>query len=541
MSVEFRQRTPGEYAQILWRRKWLIALPAVAISLAVAYVVWRLPNVYESTTLLTVRPAAISPSVVPQLSDTDLSMRINSIGQVVVSRTFLEPLIEKFNLYADDRRRGVPMDALVERMRTRDITVKINTGRNDVTNGFNISFRASEPRSAQAVAGELASKYVNAQTQASTQESLQTKEFFEAKAREAKERLDAIDRKRLDFMVANKDHLPSSSQSLLGQLTGLREQQKGLYAEIGRLRERRTVLMTQRGDLEKQREQDISAVAERMGNPKETLAYAELVKREAQLESELQQLQTQYKPKHPDVVAKRAEMGSVRRQMEAMVSESEERVAQERKKRESLIDPRLNTNKYEVQLAEGDIKRLEAFLATTEKQIAELSGRINSLSQTEVGLESLNREYQTEKAAYDELLEQRRKAEIVSDVAANQQGESIAVIDPASLPVQPVAPNRPVLLGMGLALGLGVGLAFAAAREVPRLLTIQTTEDAEHYTGLPVLVSVPELLTPREERRLRVRRAALAVAAVLVTVVSVPALAFLLRALRLVEMFASRG
>ena len=541
MSVEFRQRTPGEYAQILWRRKWLIALPAVAISLAVAYVVWRLPNVYESTTLLTVRPAAISPSVVPQLSDTDLSMRINSIGQVVVSRTFLEPLIEKFNLYADDRRRGVPMDALVERMRTRDITVKINTGRNDVTNGFNISFRASEPRSAQAVASELASKYVNAQTQASTQESLQTKEFFETKAREAKERLDAIDRKRLDFMVANRDHLPSSSQSLLGQLTGLREQQKGLYAEIGRLRERRTVLMTQRGDLEKQREQDISAVAERMGNPKETLAYAELVKREAQLESELQQLQTQYKPKHPDVVAKKAELGSVRRQMEAMVSESEERVAQERKKRESLIDPRLNTNKYEVQLAEGDIKRLEAFLATTEKQIAELSGRINSLSQTEVGLESLNREYQTEKAAYDELLEQRRKAEIVSDVAANQQGESIAVIDPASLPVQPVAPNRPVLLGMGLALGLGIGLAFAAAREVPRLLTIQTTEDAEHYTGLPVLVSVPELLTPREERRLRVRRAALAVAAVLVTVVSVPALAFLLRALRLVEMFASRG
>ena len=541
MSVEFRQRTPGEYAQIVWRRKWLIALPAVAIALAIGYVVWRLPNVYESTTLLTVRPATISPSVVPQLSDSDLTMRINSIGQVVVSRTSLEPLIEKFNLYADERRRRVPMDALVERMRTRDITVKINTGRNDVTNGFNISFRAPDPRSAQAVAAELASKYVNAQTQAATQESLQTKEFFDNKVREAKEKLDAIDRKRLDFMVSNKEHLPSSAQSLLGQLAGLREQQKGLYAELGRVRERRTVLMTQRGDREKQREQEINRIASDIGDPKQTLAYVELVKREAQLESELQQLQTQYKPKHPDVVAKKAEIGSVKRQMEAMVSETEERVERERKKRETLIDPRLNTNKYEVQLADGDIKRLESFLASTEKQIAEVNARIGGLSGTEVGLESLNREYQTEKAAFDELREQRQKADIVADVAANAQGETIAVIDPASLPVEPVAPNRPVLLVAALALGLGVGLAFAAAREVPRLLTIQTTEDAEHYTGLPVLVSVPELLTPREERRLRLRRTALAVAAVVVTVASVPALAFLLRALRLVEIFASRG
>ena len=92
MSVEFRQRTPAEYAQMVWRRKWLIALPAVAVTVAVAWVVWRLPDTYESKTLLTVRPAAISTSVVPQLSDHDLTMRINNIGQEVVSRSSLEPL-----------------------------------------------------------------------------------------------------------------------------------------------------------------------------------------------------------------------------------------------------------------------------------------------------------------------------------------------------------------------------------------------------------------------------------------------------------------
>ena len=32
MSAEFRQRKPSEYLKILRRRKWLIILPAIAIS-----------------------------------------------------------------------------------------------------------------------------------------------------------------------------------------------------------------------------------------------------------------------------------------------------------------------------------------------------------------------------------------------------------------------------------------------------------------------------------------------------------------------------
>ena len=70
MSASFRQRTPAEYAQLLWKRKWLIILPAIAIAVSTAWVVRRLPNVYESTTLLAIRPITISPSVV-KLSETD--------------------------------------------------------------------------------------------------------------------------------------------------------------------------------------------------------------------------------------------------------------------------------------------------------------------------------------------------------------------------------------------------------------------------------------------------------------------------------------
>jgi hypothetical protein len=81
----------------------------------------------------------------------------------------------------------------------------------------------------------------------------------------------------------------------------------------------------------------------------------------------------------------------------------------------------------------------------------------------------------------------------------------------------------------GLALGVLVGFLFAAAFEVPRLMTIQTVEDARHYTSLPVLISVPELLTPHEVSRRKVRRLMLATAGVAVTVFAIPALALLLK------------
>lgn len=538
MSAEFRQRTPAEYAQMVWRRKWLIALPTVAVAVAVAWVVWRLPNTYESQTLLTVRPASISTSVVPQLSDHDLTLRINNIGQEVVSRTSLEPLIEKYNLYAAERRRGEPMDVLVERMRTQDIGVTINTARNEVINGFYLAFRGSDPRTTQAVTAELASKYVTAQNKAAGEEAGLTKEFFEQKLREEKERLDAIDARRLQLMQARSGSLPSHVQALIGQLAGLREQQKTLIVEVGRMSDQRTSSSKLLADLEKARGEEVLDVAERVEDPKSTLAYAELVKRKAQLEAERQNLLTIYRPKHPDVVSVENQIKSIQGQMDDMVEEGKRKIEEKRVRLEARTDPRMGSYRSDITRLDNEIKRQQRLLAQTEASIADVEGRLNQVPVTEVGLEAINREYQSAKAVYEKMLEQQKRAELGADIVANAQGETIAVIDPANLPERPVAPKRPLLMLLGLAAGLGVGALLAALFEVPRLLTVQTAADAEHYTGLPVLAALPSLRTAREERNLRLRRAALAAAGVALTVASIPALAFVLRLTRVIEMFA---
>jgi hypothetical protein len=224
-----------------------------------------------------------------------------------------------------------------------------------------------------------------------------------------------------------------------------------------------------------------------------------------------------------------------------MLDEHKQKVAEQRKRLEEKVDPRLTSYKGENSRMEGEMKRQKVLLAQTEAQIISVEQRLNGVPASEVGLESINREYASAKVAYDNLLAQQQKADIGAEVASRAQGESIAVIDPASLPVEPVAPKRPLLMLLGLVAGLACGAALAAAFEVPRLLTVQTAEDASHYTGLPVLVTLPVLLTAREERRLKARRYALAAAAVVLTLLTAPALAFVLNRLHLIEMIASRG
>ncbi|HSE20913.1 MAG TPA: GNVR domain-containing protein, partial [Pyrinomonadaceae bacterium] len=173
-----------------------------------------------------------------------------------------------------------------------------------------------------------------------------------------------------------------------------------------------------------------------------------------------------------------------------------------------------------------------------DKAIGSITERINLFPGVEVQLGALERDYNTQKAAYDNLLAQQAKLALNDDAIKQQQGEGIQVIDPANLPSIPVAPKRLILSGVGLAIGLGVGLLLAGIFEVPRLLTIQTTEDARHYTGLPVLMAVPELLTPQEARAVPRRRRLMLAAGVAVTIVSIPLLALALKLTHVFELLS---
>lgn len=538
MTVEFRQRKPSEYFKIAWNRKWLIILPAIAIATAVAWVVYRLPDVYESSTLIVVTPSTLPTSVVPNITEDTITRQLNGIAQVVTSRSSLEPLVTKYDLYQIEKLRGEPMENIIDTMR-KDIKVEINTSRNEITNGFIISYRGRDPRTTQAVTSALASKYIDEQTKSTINSTTSAKQFIDNQTRQAKEELDAVDNRRLEFMQRNVGNLPSEAAALVSQLTGLRDQQKAYITEVGRYQDRRSALTGQLSLLKKSSDQIKDEVIENTTDPKTTLGWAELVKRKADLEAQLQRMLTELRPKHPDVISKEAEINSVKKEMDQMINEWQEKIKAKQEKLKDRPDLAVANLEAELKLTDGEIKRQQKMLAEIDSQIGQIMARINNVPGAEVALGALDREYQTKKGAYDNLLLQQQKIGLGADAASQQQGEGIQVVDAAYLPSQPVAPKRLLLFALGMGLGLGFGIVLVVAFELPKLRTIQTREDAAHYTGLPVLATVPELLTAQEARAIPRRRRLLLAAGVAATIVSIPVLAFALRATHLFEMLTS--
>jgi polysaccharide chain length determinant protein (PEP-CTERM system associated) len=528
MSADFRQRKPGEYVNILRRRKWLVILPVIAITTAVVWVVYQLPNVYESTTLIVVKPSNLPTGVVPSITEDSMTRQLTSISQVVTSRSSLEPLVEKYQLYRSERARGEAMEIVINTMRN-DINVAVNTSRNDITNAFNISFRYRDPALARAITQELASKYISQQANDSVQSHNAAKIFFDNQVKQAEEALAQVDKQRVEFMSNNVGKLPSEATGLFNQLAGLREEQKALMTEIGRLQDRRAAQSNQLILLQQQNENQIEDAASTLTDPKTTLAWSQLVSRKAALEGELTRLKQEFKEKHPDVIAKQKEVDQVKEEMDTQIAEWKEKTKEKQKKLGERPVLSVAAVKADITMIEGEIVRQQKALAENEKQIGSIVERINNVPGVEVALGAIERDYATKKSALDQLLQQQQRISLGADAASQQQGEGIEVIDPANLPAEPVAPKRLMLSSLGLAIGLGLGLLMVGIVEGPRLLTIQNSEDARHYTGLPVLLSVPELLTPQEARAVPRRRRLILVAGVVATMVSIPMLALALK------------
>lgn len=511
MSAEFRQRSASDLWKMVKRRKWLILLPIVTMTLSIGYVVYRLPSVYESKTILTVKPPTISERVVQSMTNADLSQRIETINKEVLSRTSLEPMVAKYGLFKLEKDAGVPTELIIDRMR-RNITVELQRTDNEKLAAFYISYRDRTPEAARNVVAELASKYVNAQVIDQQQVAKQTGDFLETQLAEKKKALDDLEKQRLGIMMTNVETLPENDRGLIAQLQNLSKREENASREIqtlsvqkSRLQDNIQALNRQIKLVEDLGEKEIQSQLKNGLDYRKTQAYANLVKERAAKSAELKNLQKKYTPKFPGVIETKERLKALELEIEKlrMSAEANEKNLSQSSARKAEMQKQ--GFKIQIEQTQGQITSIErqivqkkAEVTSNNAQIATLEGKINTIPSVKVALESINNQYQTAKRSYDDLLKKKNDTELQLNRDKNVQGETIKVVDPANLPKSPVAPKREFLTAFGGGLGLLIGLFLAALFEIPRLLKIQSVEDAKHYTGLPLLASVPPLLTQNE-------------------------------------------
>lgn len=553
MSVEFRQRTAGEFVRMLKRRKWLILLPVITMTVAIGYVVQKLPSVYESRTLLTVKPPTISDKVVQSLTDEDLTQRLQTINQEILSRSSLEPMITKYKLFELERNAGMDTALIIEKM-SNNIKVDLEKTDDDrKVAAFSIRYKDRSPEAARNVTAELATKYVNAQVLASTQTAEVTREFIDNQLNQAKASLDVLEKQKLNIMLQNVETLPESSQGLIAQLDGLRKSEdtiakdkQTLITEKGRLNDSIRALNSQARLIEDFGEKETQSAIKDATQIEDTPAYAQLVQKRAEFNAKLENLKLTLREKHPDVIKAQNEIDKVNDEIEALKKNTQKRVQQAGQTSSRKAELQKQNLEIERQKAESQIAQIDEQMRAKDEQlrqntlqIAALESKINTIPNVKVALEGVNNQYTTAKTTYEELLKKKNEANLGYDRANNAQGETIRVQDPANLPQSPVAPKRAMLTGLGAALGLGLGLFLAAMFELPRVLKIQNIEDAKHYTGLPILASVPPLLSQHEKDWQKRIHWLKVLAGIAVAVGSIPLIIIVLQLSRIFERVVS--
>src|SRR5436190_967390 len=139
----------SDYLDIFSRRKWWIILPALIIATSVSLVSIKLPKYYRSQTLILVDPQKVPDAYVKGTVNSDVTDRLQTISQEVLSRTRLQKIIDQFGLYKDQKAR-VTQEDIIEMM-GKDIKVDILTDEAQSSRSksnsaaFRISYTGKDP------------------------------------------------------------------------------------------------------------------------------------------------------------------------------------------------------------------------------------------------------------------------------------------------------------------------------------------------------------------------------------------------------------
>ena len=83
-----------------------------------------------------------------------------------------------------------------------------------------------------------------------------------------------------------------------------------------------------------------------------------------------------------------------------------------------------------------------------------VQSRIESTPVSEQQYVDIIRDREVAKLKYDDLNKKRSQSQIAEDLERRQQGETLEVLDPASLPQSPTQPKRAIIIGAGAGHGL---------------------------------------------------------------------------------------
>jgi succinoglycan biosynthesis transport protein ExoP len=452
-----------QFWRVLQKRRLLVLGSLIAIVLLVTAVSLILPKRYEASARILLDldgndNLGLEQVVMP--IGLDLNTKLETQIRIVQSDTIATSVIKQLGLPHNKDFAGklvVPgnqdFDSVDLKTRAKLINAfhkSLNVQLIPKTQIVEVHFRSKDPQLASQVANAVASTYIEHNFQTKYKATLQTSDWLTKQLDDLKKHAEESQQKLTDYQ--KKTGILGTDETHNIILDKLEELNKGLSAAEGDriVKEAKyRIAMTENPEL-------IANIA-----PESVLGA--LYKERAEARAEYAQLAAKYGASYPRVL-----------QLQSQLTELDGAIQQEIKKVGDAVRA-----DYQASL------KAEQMLQTSfDKQ----KGEAYKLNEDAIQYAILRRDVESSRDLYDGLLKKLKEAGIM----AGLKSSNINIIDQASQPIEPVEPNIPLNIALGLMGGLlgGVALAFIV-ENIDN--SIRTPQDIETYCQLPSLGVIPSV------------------------------------------------
>lgn len=490
----------GSYVREAWRFRWYALGVAWLVALAGWAVSLQMPNEYRASAQIHVdTESMLKPLLRGLVVESNTQRRVELMTRTLLARPNLEKVARETDL---DLRAESPqqMEALIDRLERR---IQLSgTGR---TNLYRISYRGEDPQVTRDVVDTLVNLFVEESMGRTRRDTESAQAFLNRKVEEYERRVAAAEQRLTEFKREHVGQLPGNRGDYYQRLQQATEQLEQARFELETAQSRKR-------ELEKQLagEEPVFGIMGDQDGGASTAQTPRLDQRINKLQDRLDQLLLKYTEQHPEVE-------TVRDRLEQLTQKREEKRAElaaaagEASPREGSESLEQNPVHQEIRAAlartRAEVATAESKVARYRRQVQELRSKVNTLPEVEARYNELQRQHQQVKQTYDELQQRLRTAEIseAADSAENQV--DFRVVEPARVPSEPVAPDRPLLVTASLgaaAVGYGAFAVFLA------LLwpTFHTRAAVHSALQMPVLGAIAWVPTHSGVRRRRLGLAA---------------------------------
>lgn len=469
---------PVEIIKEVRSRKWLALLVFLIVSFGVLAAGFLWPYKYQSETVIfiddqnIIRPLMEGSAVATKINDTT-----SAAQELLWSRGVIEQIAKDEEIFGEGA-----ADAERQKLEGRIFTLKSNLSvvpRGD--SYFAISYEAKSPMRAFKVAQRMGQLFIEETNERKRSESRNAYEFINNQVLSYERQLAQTEERLQEFLSENVDGTEGDANN---RLENLRSQLELAQLEKSELEAR-----------ERSLEFELNRVNPTILQGRTQDAFQTRI---SSLQEQLDNLRLRYHDTYPDIVILREQLQELRRQKARELAQPQN--DPQPFGGESLSNPVYQDIQTELTATRADIQTINTRINSFNRLLSEQAERMERIQENKAQYLELTRDMEVNKEIYDDLLKRREKARVSMHLDVEGQGLNYRINEKAQYPLAASGPGFSLFAAAGLFLGLAApfGLVAGLLQVDPR---IRAREQIEEAIELPVLVQLPEIRTPFEQRR----------------------------------------